>query len=85
MIWLELTQTDAVFSRTTMVLFLCRNKSSRNALKINGEFFEKYEKYWNKNLPEGSPVGPTRVGGAPLCLVDYPWGPLTCSRRQPLL
>ena len=26
MIWMELTRTDAVFSRTAMVLFLCRNK-----------------------------------------------------------
>ena len=25
-IWMKLTRTDAVFSRTTMVLFLCRNK-----------------------------------------------------------
>ena len=42
MIWMELTQTDVVFSRIAMVLFLCRNKSSRNVLKIYGEFF------WNK-------------------------------------
>ena len=37
----EAAQTDAVFSRTTVVLFYCRNKSSRNAMKINGEFFWK--------------------------------------------
>ena len=79
MIWLELTRTDAVFSRTTMVLFLCRNKSSRNALKINGDLFGKYKKYWNEELREGSPVGPTRVEGMPLCLVDSPWVPVTCS------
>ena len=36
---MELTRTDAVFSRIAMVLFLCRNKSSRNVLKIYGEFF----------------------------------------------
>ena len=41
MIWMELTRTDAVFSRTAMVLFLCRIKSSRNHLKINGELFWK--------------------------------------------
>ena len=35
MTWLELTRTDTVFSRTTVVLFLCRNKSSWNAMKIN--------------------------------------------------
>ena len=39
MIWMELTRTDAVFSRIAMVLFLCRNKSSRNDLKINGDYF----------------------------------------------
>src|SRR6187399_1320392 len=32
MIGMELTRTDAVFSRTTMVLFLSRMKSSRNRL-----------------------------------------------------
>ena len=66
MIWLELTQTDAIFSTTTMVLFLCRNKSSRNALKINGDFSGKYKKYRNEELPEGSPVDPTSMEGAPL-------------------
>ena len=34
---MELTRSDVVFSRIAMVLFLCRNKSSRNDLKINGE------------------------------------------------
>ena len=38
-------------------------------------FSGKYKKYWNEELPEGRPVGPTRVEGAPLCLVDFPWGP----------
>ena len=73
---MKLIRTNVIFSRTTLVLFLCRNKSSRNALKINGDFSGKYKKYWNKNLPEGSPVGSTRVGGAPLGLVDYPWAHL---------
>ena len=71
MIWLELTRTDVVFSKTTVVLFLCRNRSSRNALKINGDFFGKYKKYWNKKLPEGRPVGPTRMEGAPTDGVMY--------------
>ena len=39
---MELTQTNVVLSRIAMVLFLCRNKSSRNVLKIYEEFF------WNK-------------------------------------
>ena len=41
MIWMELTRTDVVFSRIAMVLFLCRNESSRNILKIYGEYFWK--------------------------------------------
>ena len=39
MICMELTLTDAVFSRTTMVLFLCRNESSRNGTKLCEDFF----------------------------------------------
>ena len=39
MIWMKLTRTNAIFSRTSMVLFLCRNKSSRNDLKLHGEYF----------------------------------------------
>ena len=35
------TQTDAVFSRIAMVLSLCRNKSSRNDLKLHGDYFWK--------------------------------------------
>ena len=75
MIRLELTQTNVVFSRTTVVFVLCRNKSSQNAMKINGEFSGKYKKYWHKNLPEGSPMGPTRVGCAPMPR-GLPVGPL---------
>ena len=41
MIWIELTRTDAVFNRIAIVLFLCRNKSSRNDLKIHGDKFQK--------------------------------------------
>src|SRR3989337_1985467 len=52
---MKLTRTDAVFSRTTMVLFLCRNKSSRNGTKLFGEFL------WNKRkIPD-----PRTTGGAP--------------------
>jgi len=38
MIWMELTRTNAVFSRIAMVLFLRRNKSSRNDLEIYEDF-----------------------------------------------
>ena len=41
MIWMELTRTDDVFSRITMVLFMCRNKHSRNDLKLHGRSYKK--------------------------------------------
>ena len=75
---MELTLTDAVFSRIAMVLFLCRNKSSRNVLKIYGDFF------WNKRkIPTqrstggGVPVGhkPTDRGHPPRPRREGLWGP----------
>ena len=48
MICMELTRTKAVFSRTTVVLFLCRNESSPNELKLFGDFFG------TKETPEAS-------------------------------
>ena len=44
MIWMKLTRTDTVFSRTTLVLFLCRNKSSRNWMKLFVNYF--WELWW---------------------------------------
>ena len=47
-------------------------------------FSGKYKKYWNEELPEGRPMGPTRVEGAPTPLgralvpCGTPVGPLTC-------
>ena len=38
---MALTRTDAVFSRLSMVLFMCRNKSSRNDLKLHGDYVWK--------------------------------------------
>lgn len=38
MISMDLTWTNAVFSRIAMVLFFRRNKSSRNDLEIYGDF-----------------------------------------------
>ena len=41
MICMELTRTDDVFSRTTMVLFFVQNESSPNELKLFDNFFGK--------------------------------------------
>jgi len=75
---MELTRTDAAFSKIAMVLFFCRNKSSQNVLKIYGEFF------WNKRkIPTqrstggGVPVGhkPTGRGHPPRPRHEGLWGP----------
>ena len=75
---MELTRTDAVFNRIAMVLFLCRNKSSRNVLKIYGDVF------WNKRkIPAqrstggGVPVGhkPTGRGHPARSRREGLWGP----------
>ena len=62
---MELTQTNDVFSRIAMVLFLRRNKSSRNELEIYEDFCGMYKKYWRKNQPEKWSVEPTIPPGAP--------------------
>ena len=61
-IWMELVRTDVVFSRFAMVLFLCRNKSSRNELKLHRDYF------WNlsKILAKESRLGAHRPAGRSL-------------------
>ena len=55
MIWMKLTRTDVVFSRTTMVLFLCRNISSRVGTKLCEEFYIIKENFRAKNNWRGAP------------------------------
>ena len=64
---MELTRTDAVFSRIAMVLFMCRNKSSRNDLKLHGTYFWKILKILEEESTSGGPP-PVHEGGgrAPL-------------------
>ena len=84
MISMELTRTDTVFSRLSMVLFMCRNKSSRNDLKLHGTYFWKIIKILEEESTSGGPP-PVHEGGrracppgrAP-CLV----GPLVLHRPQ---
>ena len=63
---MELTRTDAVFSRIAMVLFLCRNKISQNDLKLQEIIFGNNKKYWPKNQGMGAHTLSTRVGARPL-------------------
>ena len=60
---MELTRTDAVFSRIAMVLFMCRNKSSRNDLKLHGTYFWKILKILEEESTSGGPP-PVHEGGA---------------------
>ena len=75
---MELTRTDAVFSRITMVLFMCRSKCSRNDLKLHGDTFQKIRKIPAKDEGQGGHHLAMRVGGMPPYLV----GPLLPLRLQ---
>ena len=62
-----------------MVLFLCRNKSSQNDLKINGDYFWNIYKILEEESTSGGPHPVHEGGGAPTpCLM----GPLTLHRPQ---
>ena len=74
---MELTRTDAVFSRIAMVLFMCRNKSSRNDLKLHGTYFWKILKILAKESRPGGPP-PIHEGGGALAPLGAPpasWAP----------
>ena len=59
---MELTWTNVVFSRIALVLFLCRNQSSPNVLKIYGEQFWKISKISAPSSTSGGgPVGHKRL------------------------
>ena len=75
---MELTRTDAVFSRIAMVLFMCRNKSSRNDLKLHGTSIWKIRKILEEKSTSGGPH-PVHEGGG---RAPYLVGPLTLHRPQ---
>ena len=77
MILMELTRTDVVFSRLSMVLFMCRKKSSRNYLNSTEHLFGKYYKYWKTNPRQGGLHLSTRVGARlpPLGAPHASWVP----------
>ena len=74
---MELTRTDDVFSRIAMVLFMCRNKSFRNDLKLHGAYFWKILKILAKESRPGGPPPVHEGGGAcPPGRAPLPRGPL---------
>ena len=74
---MELTWTDVVFSRIALVLFLCRNQSSPNVVKIYGSSFGKYQKYLRQVRPQGVGQWATSPCSAttPLVAVEGLWDP----------
>ena len=81
---MELTRTDVVFSRLSMVLFMCRNKSSRNELKLHGTSIWKIRKILEEKSMSGGPH-PVHEGGGHACpprARPYLVGPLTLHRPQ---
>ena len=72
MIWMELTWTDAVFSRIAMVLFLCRNK----------KFSEWHENPWRIILENIKNIcGKIHVRGPTPCPCG--WGARPLPRGPP--
>ena len=80
---MELTWTDVVFSRIALVLFLCRNQSSPNVLKIYGEQFWKISKiYAPSSNSGGGPVGHKPCSRHPLVADGKLVGPTWLCRPQ---
>ena len=79
MIWMELTRTDAVFSRTAMMLFIVqKTKVIGMTWKSTEITFGKYKKYWRKNQGQGPTPCARGWGARPLPLGAPPYlvGPL---------
>ena len=79
---MEQTRTDAIFSRITMVLFMCRSKRSRNDLKLHEDIFQKIRKIPAKDEGQGGHHLATRVGAPPLGRAPYLVAPLLHLRLQ---
>ena len=73
MIWLELTQNDAVFSRTTMVLFLCRNKSSQNGMKLCKGILYQQREFLEPRGIRGGHLGGHNPPGTPRWVLPTWW------------
>ena len=89
MIWMELTRTDAVFSRIAKVLFLCRNKNFGMTWNSMENIFGINKKYWQNNQDQGAHTLSTRVGARPLvswapwCSTDLNSNSIySCSGRE---
>ena len=77
---MELTRTDVVFSRIAMMLFMCRNKSSRNDLKLHGTSIWKIRKIPEEKSTLGGPHLVHEGGGRAPLPRGPPGGPPTPTR-----
>ena len=80
---MELTWTDAVFSRIAMVLFCAEMKVLKTSWKFTENISGKYEKYLRKDPPEGTGQWATSpVAAAPLAAATRLVGPTWLCRPQ---
>ena len=81
---MELTRTNAVFSRIAMVLFLRRNKILGMTWIFTRIFCGIYKKYWRKNQPEEWSEEPTSSPvAAPWPRLAGLWGPRGSTATNP--
>ena len=81
---MELTRTNAVFSRIAIVLFMCRYKRSRNDLKLHRTYFWKILKIPAKESRPGGPH-PCHEGGGRAPLPRGPPGAPPTSTPTPYI
>ena len=80
---MELTRSDAVFSRITMVLFYVQKTNILGMTWNSTEHLRKNKKILAKDEDQGAHTLSTRVGGTPpLGRAPYLVGPLETSRLQ---
>ena len=80
MIWMKLTRTNAVFSRTPWCHFMCQKEKflecpgnpRRHFLEFIRIFGERINARGAQSVHE---IGDRALGGAPPCLVDSLWAP----------
>ena len=82
MIWMELTRTDAVFSRIAMMLFYVQKTKVLGMTWNSTEYLTINNKKSSPKMKTRGHTLLTRVGGAPLGCAPYLVGPLETSRLQ---
>ena len=80
---MKLTRTDAVFSRTAMMLFYVKKRKVLAMSWKSTEALSRFNKnFWRKNQGQGAHGLSTRQGGAPQGAPSYLVGPPDLLRPQ---